>query len=337
MVEAMQTRLPSPARSIAVLSLGLFACATPAQGDETESETSAETSADQDGDSGESQSSGVAAGGCDPATFVGAITLSLEDEYTGLQGQVKSAVTPSFVPVAVASEGVCTFYQPPNLFCDPPCSAGETCGAEGACIPTPTPISLGTVSIDGLGAAIDMQSSAPAYFYTYLGTLAHPPVDEGSALTMRASGSESVSPFTLGAFAITALEVDASSVTLEQDVPVAVTWTPGGEPSATILAVLDIAQHGGNPGSIRCEFPDQGALEIPVALTNQLLNQGFSGFPSLVLTRRSVDHVQTQGGCLEWLMSSTQALSVIIDGLTSCGDDEDCIAPETCQPDLSCG
>jgi hypothetical protein len=268
---------------------------------------------------------------------VGAFELTLQDDYSGLQGRVETGVSPLRVPVVVDSQGSCSFNQPPNLFCDPPCGATETCGEDGVCVETPVAVSAGVVSVEGLGQEVEMESSSPAFFYTFLGTLDHPPAQEGTHLVLHASGSEDVEPFDLDAYAITALEVAVDSVALNEGQALTVSWESAGEPSTTVHALLNIAQHGGNPGWIECDFPDDGQLEIPVSLTDQLLAQGFSGFPSLVLTRRSGDRVETGAGCVEWVTQSTKALAVEIEGLTSCSSDDDCTPPQTCQADLTCG
>jgi len=101
--------------------------------------------------------------------------------------------------------------------------------------------------------------------------------------------------------------------------------------------VLNIAQHGGTPGWIECDVPDNGQLELPQALTNQLLGFGFSGFPTLSVTRRTADSTTTSYGCVQFVVESTAVFDVDIPGLTSCSDNEDCTSPELCQPDLTCG
>jgi hypothetical protein len=128
-----------------------------------------------------------------------------------------------------------------------------------------------------------------------------------------------------------------TTIALTEDVGTVVQWTPGAAGVATMLIDLNIALHGGTPGSIECEVPDTGSFELPIALTNQLLAQGFSGFPALVLTRHSVDSETIDEGCVDFEASSTVIFEVEIDGLTSCGVDEDCPTGQVCQVDLTCG
>lgn len=277
-------------------------------------------------------------GPCAATALVGAFEAALQEGFTSVQGRVESGVTPLRVPELVAEEGACRMYRPPTLFCDPGCGSGTTCDATGSCVEAPAAVSVGTVTVTGMMAAIEMAPVAPAYFYTFTGTLAHPGFDEGAEVALVASGAEGRAAFALDARGVAPLAVAATDVELRQDQPVALAWSgPGVSDISTIHIDLNIAQHGGTPGWIECEVADSGDFTIPVALTNQLLAQGASGFPSLILTRRSIDSADIDQGCVQWAAQSAIILEVAIDGLTSCSDDNDCTAPETCQPDLTCG
>jgi hypothetical protein len=274
---------------------------------------------------------------CAVDTLVGSFEVTLEEEYTTLQGRVESGVVPYRVPEVIAAGGTCAFYQPPSLFCDPPCGSGNTCDSDGECIPHPLATDAGTVIVDGLSAAVEMTAAAPVHYYLFTGTLDHPGFQPDARLTLHATGGDEVEAFTLFAHGVEPLEIAQEAFPLVYDEPVTVEWTAGQTAQTGIHVVLNIAQHGGTPGWIECEFPDTGALEIPVSLTNELLEAGFSGFPSIGLIRRSVDSVEIDFGCVQWMSQSDVYLPIEIDGLTSCSDDEDCTPPETCQPDLTCG
>jgi hypothetical protein len=275
---------------------------------------------------------------CEPAARVGSFEIALKDGFTNVQGKVENAVSPALIPEHVSSEGVCHFLRPASLFCDPACTAGTTCDASGACVLSPEGISVGEVTIEGLKSEVTMSASAPVFFYNFLGDLPHPGFDEGASITLRGAGEDPVAAFALGSVGITALEVSATSVSLQEDQAVQLSWQePANAEDSSIFIELNIAQHGGTPGRIECEVPDTGSFEIPVALSNALLAQGYSGFPSLTLSRTSADSTQTALGCLDLRVQSDVTLEVEIDGLTSCSGNEDCISPETCQPDLTCG
>lgn len=281
---------------------------------------------------------GVQDGPCEATTRVGAFETVLQDGFTSVQGRVESAVSPMRVPTLVAEDGACRMYRPPTLFCDPACGTGTTCDATGACVDAPYSVSVGTVTVSGLKSPVEMTPAAPVFFYTFNGTLEHPGFDEGAALALVAAGEGELEPFTLDARGVATLSSPATSVALVQDQPVALQWTAPGQPDVSAIHIdLNIAQHGGSPGWIDCEVPDTGSFTIPVSLSNQLLAQGASGFPSLILTRRSIDSTDTDVGCVQWSAQSSVTLDVDIEGLTSCSDNDDCTAPETCQPDLTCG
>lgn len=277
-------------------------------------------------------------GHCDDATRVGGFEIALADGFTSVQGSVADAVAPQQIMEVVAEAGGCQLVRPPSLFCDPVCASGTTCDSAGACVPAPAGVSVGAVTVDGLSAPVEMSASPPVFFYTYRGTLAHPGFAEGDEIVLTAGGAGDIEPFALGVAGVAPLSLPQSSVLLEAGQPLVVTWSaPGSAEAGRVSLELDITQHGGTPGAIRCDVEDTGSFEVPVALTDQLLGFGFSGFPSLAVVRESVDSTTTAIGCVELAATSTAAYDVDIPGLTSCSDDGDCTPPETCQPDLTCG
>ena len=82
---------------------------------------------------------------------------------------------------------------------------------------------------------------------------------------------------------------------------------------------------------------DVETLGLRLFCLDRLLELGFSGFPSLALTRRTVDTVDLAPGCIELRVNSTTVLDVSIDGLISCSFDEDCPPDQICRLDLTCG
>ncbi len=281
---------------------------------------------------------GTEDGVCEASTLVGSIEATLAEGFTSVQGKVVDAVAPSLVPEEVEVQGPCRLLRPPTLFCDPACAAGTTCDSTGTCVPAPDGVSIGTLTVTGLQAPVEMTASPPVYFYTNRAPLDHPGFLEGAAVIMTASGEATVEPFAVGATGIGALSSPATSVMLDKDVTVSLSWTaPASAAAAMIHIDLNIAQHGGTPGRIECEVPDTGQFDLPVSLTNRLLAAGFSGFPSLSLTRRAADHADTAVGCVQLVLQSAVTFEVEIPGLTSCSANDDCTDPETCQPDLTCG
>ncbi len=270
---------------------------------------------------------------CADDARVGQIVLELRAQFTSVQGAVTNGVRPIDVPVIDVEDGNCVLVSPPSLFCDPACAGGMTCGPDNTCVPLPENQDLGTVTIDGLTAPVQMTARAPVYFYNFLGDLPHPAFAHGDAIAMGASVGPSIA--TVG---VEALEVSTSSLAVQRDVASTLEWTAAAADDGVRMELeLSIANHGGTPGRILCTLPDSGSFTIPVALTNALLDRGFSGFPSVTLTRQGAQTGATSDGCMELVARSEVVVPIEIPGLTSCSNDDDCPAAETCQPDLTCG
>lgn len=274
---------------------------------------------------------------CAYAAYVGGFEIALRDGFTSVQGQVADGVVPLEVPVVDAEEGPCRLLRPPSLFCDPGCGVGETCGPDG-CIAQPANIDLGPVTVDGLTAAVEMEARAPVFFYTFRGDLPHPGFAEGDVIRLEGDGIDGIDPFTLRGQGVALLVVDGDTLPLEEGRDAQLTWDPPAVAGPAQMHIeLNIANHGGTPARIECVTEDDGDFAIPSALVDRLLALGYSGFPSVALTRRTVDHTALPQGCAELRVQSTAVLDVAIDGLISCSLDDDCPDGETCQPDLTCG
>lgn len=274
---------------------------------------------------------------CAEDALVGGFVVEQRPTFTAVQGQVSNGVRPNQISEEVAAIGACSLRSPPTLFCDPQCTGATTCAADGTCVPLPENVSVGTVSVQGLAVAVEMTASAPVYFYTNPGTLPQPAFAAGDPIMLAASG-DTVAGFSLRGLGIDPLVTSSTSVPLQRGAGVPVSWTA---PSATrpvrIELNLNIANHGGTPGWIACTVEDTGTFTIPAALSDRLLDQGFSGFPSLAITRRSVESTQTAAGCVHFEVKMEQLLDVEIEGLISCSDNQDCPGAQQCQADLTCG
>ncbi len=277
-------------------------------------------------------------GRCEHAKRVGGFEITLKETFTTLQGKITSAVNPQAVSTVEETSGPCQLLRPPSLFCDPACASGETCAPSNQCVAVATGLSVGDVLIEGLGAEVQMEGPAFPFFYLFVGDLPHPPFAEAEEVILRTLGEANIPPFALRATGIAALVVTETSVPLVQGQPIALTWQAATDPSASDIGIeLNIAQHGGTAGRIACEVPDTGSFELPVSLTNALLASGFSGFPSIAITRHSSDSQEVAPGCVELVVQSQVTLPVEIDGLISCSDPEDCPDGQNCRADLTCG
>lgn len=279
---------------------------------------------------------GFAYATCADADRVGVFRVELAEGFTGVQGQVADGQNPAQIPDVHAIAGDCRLLRPPELFCDPGCVGGTTCAADGTCVAIPSNVDVGAVTVTGLRAPVRMTASAPVWFYTNRDPLPHPGFDPGDAITLAAEGNAG-DAFTLRGEGIAPLVVDGETLALEASTDATLRWTPPPGPTAARIHLdVNIANHGGTPARIECETADDGEATIPAELVDTLLGLGFSGFPTVVVTRRTVDAVDVTLGCVELRVLSSRVLDVEIPGLVSCGGDEDCPEGQTCQPDLTC-
>lgn len=271
---------------------------------------------------------------CPKATHVGGFSVALQDGYTSAQGQVASGVVPGDIPEATQTAGECILYRPRSLLCNPACANGQTCGENGVCITYPSNLSVGTVAITGLTAPVQMTANAPVYYYTFRGTLPHPGFMPGDTVSLSATGAE---VFALRGRGIDPLTLTATVVPLRRGQPAQAGWNPPSvDVPAKITLSLNIANHGGNPGQIDCIVPDTGSYAIPSSLVDALLDLGASGFPTLIVTRKTVDAATLSQGCIEFSVQHQAVADIDILGLISCSGDQDCPQGQTCQVDLTC-
>ncbi len=270
---------------------------------------------------------------CPADTRVGGFEVRLADGFTAVQGQVADAVTPYRVPTEVRREGDCALYRPPVLFCDPACGGGTTCGLGGLCVPQPAGASVGEVELSGLAGPVSLSASAPVWFYAFRGDLPHPGMSPGADVRLTATGG-----LALKGWGIEALSLSSTTARIERGRPVALEWRAAAAPGPSRVRLeLSIANHGGTPAWVECHTEDDGRIELPTALTDALLDLGFSGFPTVTVARRSVDAQDHALGCVELELISETVLDVEIPGLVSCSTTDDCPPGQTCQPDLTCG
>lgn len=272
---------------------------------------------------------------CPADTKVGGVFVSLEDGFTAVQGQIANGVRPIDVPEVFAAAGECELLVPPTLFCEPACGPNQVCSADG-CIDAPANVSVGPITVDGLANAVEMTAMPPVFFYNYRGDLPDPPYAMGALIRARSDGGD-YEPFDLSVVGVERLVLDGDTVPLNMGEPAILNWTAAMGDGTEVHIDLNIANHGGTPGRIECTVPDTGNFAVPSELVDALLMNGFSGFPTAILTRRSIQSADIDLGCVQFESKSTAVFDLQIDGLTSCSNDDDCPEGQICQPDLTCG
>ncbi|MEZ4266515.1 MAG: hypothetical protein R3F39_09060 [Myxococcota bacterium] len=300
-------------------------------------DTAADSAAQADAELGPQPDASPAApyARCEPSERTGGFVVALGEKSTSVQGGAASGVVPADVPAVTLDQGECRLLRPPTLFCDPACPSGQACTPSGACIAYPTKVDIGTVTISGLSAPVEMKAILPTRIYYFAGDLPHPGFAAGDPIGLSVVGPETVS---LAATGVPALVVETTALAIARDQPGALKWTAPADPSAARVRIeLSIANHGGTPGRVECLTADDGSFEIPTAHINALLDLGYSGFPSVSLSRHTADSTQLATGCFDLVVESGRTLAVEIPGLTSCSNDDDCEAGQTCGVDLTCG
>jgi hypothetical protein len=272
---------------------------------------------------------------CAPEQRVGEFTIQLAERYTSVDGQVYDGVVPKDVPLELAAEGECRLLSSPAPQCNPTCLPSlEVCGADNTCLPRPVARDLGTVTVFGLLAPVQMLANEVTKGYSNPANprLPHPGFEPGADLRLSSSGGQ-YAPIQLRGWGVTLLEGVDNPVQVRGGQPVVVTWqAPEVAGPARVHLNLNINHHGSNSEWIECDALDEGRAEIPVGLVDELLTRGQTGFPTLTATRRTASSIVIEPGCVELLVSSEVTSDVRLDNFTSCSNAADCAPGQSCRP-----
>jgi hypothetical protein len=274
---------------------------------------------------------------CGEGTRVGGFSVDLAEKFTGVQGQVFDGVNPLTVLDTLAEDGECRHARAAVHFCDPACASGEACDAQGDCVPYPVAQDVGTVTVTGLLAPVEMEPTPPANFYTNPESLPHPGFEAGADIVLAAGGGVAEA-FALRGWGIPALDPSDAEIVVQSGSALALAWdVPPAEAPTRVKILLIVNGHGGSGSRVECDVADAGSFTIPETLVTALVEDGLSGFPTIALTRSTADSADLALGCVEFRVQSERVLPVSVPGLVSCDGNEDCTPPEVCQTDLSCG
>ena len=273
---------------------------------------------------------------CPGSTHVGGFQITLADDYTGADGQVLDGIVPANVPEEVQVDGACRLLRAVSLYCEPACVPGETCGAEGACIPYPERSSVGLVTLTGLIDALSMEAKW-GNTYTNPGSMTHPGYEPGADIGLTADGGD-FEAFSLRGFGVEALVVNGNSdVVVAAGTGISLSWSPPTVDGPVKVHIeLNLNNHGSTSAWIACDAEDTGSFTIPATLLDALYDIGVSGFPSLSMSRRSVDSASISPGCVDLMVVSEAEVPVEIDGITSCTTNQQCPPGQSCGADLAC-
>jgi len=265
---------------------------------------------------------------------------SENDGYTSIFGKIYDGPTPqAIVWEPESTSGNCTLYKPRVPFCEESCGGSAVCVEDDVCMNYPKSLSAGTITVKGIETSdgkTEFTMSPISNNYQSADTHPYPAFDEGGSIELTADG-DTVKKFTLTSFGIAPFVLLNETIPLKEDSPLTLSWEePSVSDQTKVHIRLDISHHGGSKGKIECVTLDSGSLEISSDLLEELLNLGVAGFPTIIVSRMAVGNYQSEYGIINLSVSSEVEKEVLIDGLTSCTDDEDCADGETCQDDLTC-
>ena len=266
--------------------------------------------------------------------------------FTALLGKVYRGPVPEQIvwEPQTRAEG-CTLMTPRVPFCEQPCGAG-ICVEDNVCRNNPATVSAGTLSVTGIRTEAGQTSFTVNpirnnYLTPGAVKLPFPAFEEGAQVGLSTSGSPDLAPFTMIGTGIAPLVLrgdNGDGYPLQRGKPLDLAWQPGGAAGKSRIQVkLDISHHGGTKGKIECDVDDDGALSIPAALTDKLMELGVAGFPTVMVTRASLTSTSTSLGRVDFRIYSYVETPVVIPGLVSCADDSECRGGQTCRDDKTCG
>jgi hypothetical protein len=260
-------------------------------------------------------------------SFTIALNPAVEDApgYTSIFGKVYSGPYPTdVIETVIASDDNCQVFKYSMQACyEPNCTGEQTCVAENVCEAKPSPVSVGDVSITGLGDS-SLKLSVTNLNYQYPLELPYPGIVEGEPVTLTGSGG-GFSPFSVSAKGVAPIATTEPSYLIENDRPLTVRWTPGAASAgAAITATLNVSKHGGSAGYMLCTTTDTGTLTITADVLKALVELGVGGFPELLLKRSTRAEAAVNGGEVALDVEAVAKPALNIDGYCSCFNDSDC-------------
>jgi hypothetical protein len=274
-------------------------------------------------------------GGCTFEDKVGWFVVQHEADYSYVSGEVRDGVVPITVRENVLQQGDCTLWRSNNPFCDPSCSPDETCDFDGECIPYPSNLDLGTVTIDGLNKEVSMDPPGGTMPATYYDTqMPQPAFDPGAEVRLEAEGNE-IAGFTLFGEGFEPIVIPDEPWVVVDGEPLDVTWTPDGAGQATVWVRLNIDQHGTTPVEIWCDVADTGSLSVPADVMDALIGYGVSGFATGTIYRHTLDSVTVETGCVQFEVVSRVPALLEVEGHIPCDSPDDC--PDGMECDYATG
>jgi hypothetical protein len=277
--------------------------------------------------------SGVA---CANDERLGSFVFNLTDTRTSFRGAISDGVAVNAIPEVLATEGSCVLEGVPNLFCATPCESGQICAGDDQCVPAPDKVSAGTVTVTGLSTELALEPNGITLEYSSTFEEPYPGFAPGASIRLTASG-DTAPAFSLVGEGVGLVTSTLETAVIETGADLELTWAAeGATESSQVGILLTVDAHGGTSGWITCVAEDNGSFTVPADLVQQLIDLGLSGFPSVVITRQTLDARAVADGCVDLTVGSELKLPVSIDGLISCNSSDECPEGQTCNTSLAC-
>ncbi|HET6284368.1 MAG TPA: hypothetical protein VFH73_25650 [Polyangia bacterium] len=280
---------------------------------------------------------------CPASTRVGQFSIQLiaaadpAPAYAQFAGRVRNAPDPTENWREMSQDGACRLVIGPELVCSTPCTAGTICAGQNQCINEPVSQDIGVVSVGGLATPLSATAIANSQntYYASLSAMPYPPFSHETPIRLSSAGG-AYAAFTLQGRGVVPLDFAGTGLqVIARDKALPVTWTaPAQAGSARIFVRLDIGHHGGYAARVECDVADTGSMTIPAGLITQLIGQGTAGFPTISLTRQTVDSTTVAPGCVEFAIASPVERPAMVEGIVSCSDEVPCPAGKTCKDQL---
>ncbi|MGC4088165.1 MAG: hypothetical protein QM756_09745 [Polyangiaceae bacterium] len=276
---------------------------------------------------GGSSSVGGTSGDAVVGTFMLALNPSVEATapYTSIFGTVYGSPYPTdVIETVVASNAACSVYKFSRQSCtNPACTAAQTCVGPNVCEDKPSLVSIGDVSLTGVGPSA-LKLTAINNNYQYALDLPYPGFDDGGAVTLSATGSY-FPAFSLTTKGTAPVELTATSYRISSGSALSVEWAPGSAGTAAKVAImLNISKHGGSAGYMKCSTTDSGSFTVPADLLKALVDLGVAGFPQLLFTRSTRAEASVSTGKVAFEIDALASPKLDIDGYCSCFSSSDC-------------
>jgi len=263
----------------------------------------------QDDDAGDDD---TMAGECGWTDTWGWFGVELNQNGGSFQGIYASGVNPHLLSPH-AEEGDCVFYRYSPPLCDPPCESPDTCAFDGTCRPEPTWLDVGAVTLTGTTPEITLE---PTDHNTYYTTEAYSDLyTPGDTLTVEASGSAEVDPFSLSVDGTSLLSPLDQSFTMAEGEPMVITWDAlGSPPEGRVLVHLDNDHHGISAYAECDTLASAGEITVPASIVDLMISAGHSGIGTYVENATIQRYTQTtiphDPGCVAFATTSSDWLDI---------------------------